>query len=66
MKDEEAEDLRRFEEIIESLPEEQQQVMRRELDRRRSSLVRATISQVMARNNSHNLGTHLGGESKKK
>lgn len=66
MKDQEEEDIKRFEEIIKSLPEEEQQIMERELKRRRGVTIRAMISQVMARNNSHNLGPTLGGKSEKK
>lgn len=66
MKDQEEEDLKRFEEIIKSLPEEEQQVMERELNRRRGVTIRAMISQVLARNNSHNLGPTLGGKPERK
>lgn len=54
----------RFDEIMRLLNEEDRKVVQQQFDQIHRQAVRAAISQVMARNNSHNIGPHLGGKPK--
>jgi hypothetical protein len=57
--DNDADDYQKLQEVLASLPEYQRNIVQKELDKRHKGHVRAAISQVMARNNSHNLGSKL-------
>lgn len=68
MKDEidETQDYLVAQEIIAALPNEQREVIERVQKQQKAQLVRASISQIMARNGSHNLGFSISKKLKSK
>lgn len=54
-------DLKRLEEIIFGLPENDQEIVREYQENMRRHAMRAAAAAIMVRNFSHNIGTHLLG-----
>mgnify|MGYP001563569821 CR=1 FL=1 len=52
-------------EVLEQVSPEQREIVQGYIDRVKNNLVRAAITQVMARNNSHGYGTYVIYRSKK-
>lgn len=52
-------------EMLKDLPAEKQKEVLADFRRQRGELIRATISRVMARNNSHNVGERLAEKFRK-
>lgn len=59
--DDDDDEIRRVNEIIANLPEEDRELMERYHEETRESVVRAAACAIMARNFSHNLGLHCRG-----
>lgn len=61
--DDDKKTAQRFDQILANLSDEDRVVVEKVQAQQKSVLIRATISQVMARNNSHNLGSTIGGKT---